>query len=302
MVSVYVLGIFFKKKIACRLCNNLVSVGFKKMKKKGLWFSIFWSLSLLFGSSIVCAELSLNSLIQGEHRSERSIERNVWRHPVETLQFFGLRDDMTVLEVWPGSSGWYTEILAPYLRDKGQFVAANYSAQSGSDYRRRGVEAFNKKMRSRPAIYDRVIVTTLAPPEVMPEVLPGSVDLIISARNLHNWVRGGTAENMFEAMFDLLKPGGGLGLVAHRGTQDMVGVEAAKSGYLAQSEAVRLASNAGFLLVAESEVNANPKDTKDYEAGVWTLPPVLRLGQKDRDKYLEIGESDRMTLLFRKPK
>ncbi len=272
------------------------------MTNKGFWFSIFFSGTLVFGSSQVCAGPSLDSLVKAEHRSERNIERNIWRHPVETLQFFGIRDDMTVLEVWPGSSGWYTEILAPYLRDKGLLVAANYSAQSDSEYRRRGVDAFGKKMRSRPAIYDRVIVTTLAPPEEMPEVALGSVDLIISARNLHNWVRAETAESMFNAMFELLKPGGRLGLVAHRGTQDMVGVEAAKSGYLAQNEAFRLASSAGFLLEAESEINANPKDIKNYDAGVWTLPPVLRLGQKDRDKYLEIGESDRMTLLFRKPK
>jgi predicted methyltransferase len=271
------------------------------MTRKARWLSSFWSVPLALACALACADSSLESLVGAEHRSEKNIERNIWRHPIETLKFFGLRKDMRVLEVWPGSSGWYAEILAPYLRKNGQFIAANYSAQSESEYRRRGVDTFNQKMLSRPEIYDRVIVTTLAPPDEMPEVERESVDLIISARNLHNWIRAGSAETMFSAMFTLLKPGGGLGLVAHRGTKDMVGVQAARKGYLAKSEALRLALGAGFVLEAESEINANPRDTKNYPAGVWTLPPVLRLGQEERSKYLEIGESDRMTLLFRKP-
>lgn len=260
-------------------------------------------LALLLAANPLCqAEtLSLEQAATGAHRSAENIARNAWRHPVETLTFFGIRPDMTVVEIWPGDSGWYSEILAPYLRDKGTYYAANYDGSTGVDYFKKGAQAFRDKLAQTPAIYDKVVVTALMPPASVEAAPAGSADLVVTFRNLHNWVKDGRAEAMFKAMFEVLKPGGTLGLVAHRGTDTMIGVEAAKTGYLAESEALRLAAAAGFEFVGKSEINANPKDTKDHEGGVWSLPPNFSMGEKDRAKYEAIGESDRMTLKFVKP-
>ncbi|MEX2482821.1 MAG: methyltransferase [Gammaproteobacteria bacterium] len=247
------------------------------------------------------ADAALTAAATGEHRSPANIARNSWRHPVETLEFFGIAPDMTVVEMWPGSGGWYTEILAPYLRDSGRLIAANYDGSTGVEYFAKGAKAFADKLAADPAIYDKVEVTAVMPPAKTTAAPAGSADLVVTFRNLHNWVRDGLDTAMFEAMYAALKPGGILGLVAHRGSDDMVGPTAAKTGYLAESEAMRIASAAGFEFVAKSEINANPKDTRDHPEGVWTLPPAYRLGDTDRDKYTAIGESDRMTLKFRKP-
>lgn len=245
--------------------------------------------------------MTLEQAANGAHRSAANIARNAWRHPVDTLNFFGIRSDMTVVEVWPGDEGWYTEILAPYLRDKGKFYAANYDGSTGVEYFLKGAQAFKDKLAAEPALYDKVVVTALMPPKSLAAAPPASADLVVTFRNLHNWVRDDRAEAMFKAMYEVLKPGGTLGMVAHRGTPEMVGKEAAKTGYLAESEALRLAAAAGFKFVEKSEINANPKDTKDHEGGVWSLPPNFRLGEKDRAKYAAIGESDRMTMKFVKP-
>jgi len=247
------------------------------------------------------ADSALTAAANGNHRDAANTARNAWRHPVETLEFFGLRPDMTVVEVWPGSGGWYTEILAPYLRENGKLIAANYDGSTGVEYFAKGAQKFHDKLAAKPDVYDRVEVTALMPPEAPSAGPAGSADLVVTFRNLHNWVRDGFAPAMFQAMYEVLKPGGTLGIVAHRGGDDMTGAEAAKSGYLAESEALRLAEDAGFEFVAKSEINANPKDTKDHPKGVWTLPPNFRAGDVDREKYAAIGESDRMTMKFRKP-
>jgi predicted methyltransferase len=258
--------------------------------------------ALLLGGQTAGADTAaLEKAATGAHRDPANIARNAWRHPVETLSFFGIRDDMTVVEVWPGRDGWYTEILAPYLREKGVLYAANFDGSTGVEYFEKGAAAFREKLAAKPGIYDRVRVTALMPPKALEAAPPGSADLVVTFRNLHNWVSNDIAEAMFKAMYDALKPGGTLGLVAHRGTDTMVGKEAAKTGYLAESEAVRLAEAAGFKLVDRSEINANPKDTRDHAGGVWSLPPNFRLGDQDREKYAAIGESDRMTLRFVKP-
>lgn len=257
---------------------------------------------LVFNTAFAAADTAaLERAATGEHRSAGNIVRNASRHPVETLAFFGIRPDMTVVEIWPGGGGWYTEVLAPYLRDGGKLVAANYDGSTGVEYFARNAQKFRDKLAAHPDVYDRVVVTDLMPPAKTVAAPAGSADLVLTFRNLHNWVRDGRAEAMFAAMYEALKPGGTLGLVAHRGTAEMVGPESAKTGYLAESEAMRLAKQAGFEFVAKSEINANPKDTKDHPEGVWTLPPSYRMGDTDREKYAAIGESDRMTMKFVKP-
>ena len=258
-------------------------------------------LALSLSTPALAADAALEAAATASHRSAENIARNAWRHPVETLEFFGIRPDMTVVEIWPGGAGWYTEVLAPYLRDQGKLIAANFDGSTGVEYFAKAAESFRAQLAANPAVYDKVEVTALMPPARTEAGPPGSADLVVTFRNLHNWVMNGFADAMFKAMFEVLKPGGTLGLVAHRGTPEMVGAEAAKTGYLAESEAKRLAAEAGFEFVAASEINANPKDTKDHPKGVWTLPPNFRAGDVDRDKYAAIGESDRMTLKFRKP-
>ncbi|HJP34799.1 MAG TPA: methyltransferase [Gammaproteobacteria bacterium] len=257
------------------------------------------TLTLVFIAT-ACADTTeeLKAAAAGEHRSAANQARNVWRHPVETLQFFGIRDDMTVVEIWPGGGGWYTEVLAPYLRDEGKLYAANYDGSSGIPYFRRNEQKFKDKLAAMPDVYDRVVVTALMPPASMEPAPAGSADMVVTFRNLHNWVGNGTEGAMLKAMYDVLKPGGILGLTDHRGNPDMFGVEWAATGYVAEADAIRVVEAAGFKFVARSEINANPKDTKDYPQGVWTLPPTYRLGNIDKAKYQAIGESDRMTLKF----
>ncbi len=241
---------------------------------------------------------SIVSAASGTHRSADNIKRNEWRHPVETLTFFGLSDDMTVVEIWPGGRGWYTEVLAPVLRENGKLYAANYDGSTGREYFTRNAKAFRNKLAEQPGIYDRVVITALMPPASTEPAPKGSADMVLSFRSLHNWIRDGIDGQMLKAIHEVLKPGGVLGLVAHRGNPEMVGVEWARKGYVSQAEAIRIATAAGFDFVGSSEINANSNDTKDYPDGVWTLPPSFRLGETDKDKYQAIGESDRMTLKF----
>lgn len=259
--------------------------------------------SLLFSPSLFAAdtEEKLAAAANGAHRSSKNIERNAARHPVETLSWMGLREDMTVVEISPGGGGWYTEILAPFLRDKGKLYAASFNSESEVDYFRRNSKKFLDKLAAMPELYDKVIVTEFEVP-VKPDLQPqGKADMVLTFRNTHNWLNNDIAEQVFSSMFKVLKSGGVLGLVQHRGADHMIGKEWSKKGYVPESEVIRLAEKAGFKLAGRSEINANPKDTKDHPEGVWTLPPVYRLKELDRDKYAAIGESDRMTLKFVKP-
>ena len=245
------------------------------------------------------ADARLAAAIAGDHREAANRARDVYRHPYETLTFFGIRPDMTVVEIWPGR-GWYTEILAPYLKGSGRYYAASWDRDSDSDFVQRALAAYDEKLAARPDLYGEVVVTELsrAKTRIAP---PQSADLVLTFRNVHNWMKRGYERSIFEAMFEALKPGGLLGLVEHRGDPEVWQDPQALSGYVNQDTAVDLAEQVGFRLVASSEINANPKDTKDHPEGVWTLPPTLRLKEQDRATYLAIGESDRMTLLFRKP-
>lgn len=243
---------------------------------------------------------ALQRIVAGEHRSEANKKRDVYRHPVETLTWFGIRDDMTVVEIWPGG-GWYTEILAPFLKEKGKYYAAVFDSESDVPRIRQGVQRFKDKLAANPDLYGAVTVTELAPPKKLDIAPEGSADMVLTFRNVHNWMSNGYAEEVFKAMYRALKPGGILGVVEHRGDPAVPQDPKAASGYVTEAHVIELAEGAGFAFVDRSDINANPKDTKDYPQGVWTLPPTLRLGDVDRDKYLAIGESDRMTLKFRKP-
>ena len=234
------------------------------------------------------ASLSAHNLeqsVNSEDRSPDNVARDIYRHPYETLSFFGIKPDMTVVELNPGG-GWYTEILANYIHYPGTLITAQ-----GSYY----FEGFEKKMNSNP-MYGRVEIVNLN--SNLAE--PNSVDAVITFRNLHNWL-GADMDSIFRSSFKALKPGGSFGVVEHRAKPGTDFETMKTSGYVTEDHAIEVALKHGFELVEKSDINANPKDTKDHAKGVWTLPPTYRLKNKDRDKYSAIGESDRMTLLFKKP-
>ena len=234
--------------------------------------------------------------ISAPQRTPANVARDGFRHPVEVLGFFGIRDDSTVVEILPGSGGYYMEILAPYLKDKGLYVAANRDGAAPPQYLadQRKLVA---RLRAEPALYEKVVVTQFNAGlhEIAP---PGSADFVLSFRNLHNWIARNEIDGALRAFRKALKPGGVLGVVDHRARTDIPQEAQLKSGYVRENAAVALIEKAGFRLAGAAEVNANPKDTKDYAEGVWTLPPTYRLKDKDRAKYEAIGESDRFTLKF----
>ena len=246
------------------------------------------------------AQFTLEELIVGNHRSEANIARNEFRNPVETLAFFGLRPDMTVIEIHP-AGGWYTEIIAPYLRDQGRYYAAHFSPNSTAANQRRNLYAFEEKMVADPQRYSHVTIRHLLPPGEIAIAPPESADLAMTFRNVHNWIMAGLEHEFFEAFYAALKPGGVLGVVEHRALAD-AGMEVMEtSGYVTEAYVKEIAAAAGFEFAGSSEINANPKDPTIHPEGVWTLPPSYRLGDTDREKYAAIGESDRMTLKFVKP-
>ena len=245
---------------------------------------------------------ALDQAIAGAHRTPAFRERDRYRHPKETLLFFGFRPDMHVAEIWPGD-GWYTEILAPALRAKGRYYAAHYAVDEKlSDYRRERRQIYLDKLARQPALYDRVVVTGIQAPEHNELAPRGSLDLVLTFRNVHNWAADfGNEQAMFNAFHAALKRGGVLGVVEHRARPGTSFEDMKRTGYMTEAYVIGLAEKAGFRLAARSEVNANPTDTKDYPEGVWTLPPTLRLKDIDRARFLAIGESDRATLKFVKP-
>ena len=242
---------------------------------------------------------ALTGILAADYRPEENRARDRYRHPKETLLFFGIRPEMSVLEVWP-EPGWYTEVIAPLVRDKGKYYAAVIAADPESQYITQRVEKYRRKLAERPDLYGRVSVVSF-PADGSDAVPPASVDMVVTFRNIHNWMSRGTTAQAFATMYRALRPGGVLGVVEHRGNPAVAQDPQAKSGYVNEDYAIKLIEAQGFRLVGKSQVNANPRDTKDYEQGVWTLPPTYRLGDKDRDKYAAIGESDRFTLRFVKP-
>ena len=248
---------------------------------------------------VICGAQAVEGIakwLDGPQRGAANRARDGFRHPLQTLQFFGIRADSTVVEILPGSGGYYMEILAPYLREKGRYYAANRDPAAPPQYL-----ADHQKLLARlaaePALYDKVEVTqfnaglhAIAP--------PGSADFVITFRDLHNWIARDETAGALRAVHAALKPGGVLAIVDHRGSPDLPQEAQTKSGYVRQDHAIALIEQAGFRFAGASEVNANPRDSRDHPAGVWTLPPTYRLKDQDRAKYQAIGESDRFTLRF----
>jgi predicted methyltransferase len=244
------------------------------------------------------ADPALVSVVASPARSPAAVARDSARHPVEELSFFGLAPTMTVVELWPGG-GYWTDILGPYLVSTGRYYIA--VPTSGDPEEDAGLKRFRERIAAEKDRLGTPRETTLGAGhfDIAP---PGSADLVLTFRNLHNWMDGGFANEALAACFKALKPGGILGIEEHRGRNDQPQDPKAKNGYVRQDYTIALAKKAGFEFVAASEVNANPRDTKDWVDGVWTLPPTLSQGEKDRARYVAIGEADNYVLKFRKPK
>jgi predicted methyltransferase len=240
------------------------------------------------------AAQKLDRAIAGDWRSPENTARDAFRHPRDTLAFFGIAPDQTVIEITPGG-GWYSEILAPYLAADGHYIAALAKPARPAGEAAADQQAIARKFAADPAHYGRAATIEFDPkaPVFGP---PASADAVLTFRNAHNWVMGGRQAAMFAGFFDVLKPGGVLGIADHRANPGPA--TDGRTGYLTEQQVIDYATAAGFKLDARSEINANPKDRKDYPKGVWTLPPTLTLGDTDRATYLAIGESDRMTLRF----
>ena len=244
----------------------------------------------------------LDAAIAGSQRSEPAKARDVYRHPKETLQFFGLGPTQTVLEIAPGG-GWYTDILAPYLHDAGHLYEAQYLSPSAEldAEERAGDAAYLRKLAAAPAIYGNVVVGTLHAGAFTGFDANEQFDLVLTFRNIHNWIKDGQLDANLRAFYRALKHGGALGVEEHRARPGTTVQQMIDTGYVTEAFVIEHAQAAGFVLAARSEINANARDTKDYPHGVWSLPPTYAGGDADRARYAAIGESDRMTLKFIKP-
>lgn len=248
--------------------------------------------------SVAMQPTQLEQAIAGEHRSIKNKARDQYRHPLETLAFFGFKSTMTVVELAPGG-GWYTEILAPALKGSGKLYGAHYPDTGKDDYYSKSRRKLEKKLASN-TIFSEVELTDFTPRKQSTLAPAGTADMVLTFRNLHNWKEEGVLQ-MYKDAFVALKSGGVMGVVEHRMPTSQKLADNLRSGYYPEALTIALAKQAGFTLSASSEVNANKLDTADHPKGVWTLMPSLRLGDKDKEKYLAIGESDRMTLKFVKP-
>ena len=244
------------------------------------------------------ADEALAAAVNGPHRTPAYRQRDAARHPLETLRLFGLLPNHTVIELAPGG-GWYTEILAPYLRERGQLYAAHYARDDLDAGRRRARAAFEERLTKNPALYDRVELGTLPEPPAYNQLAdiapPGGADAVLTFRNIHNWLEAGHLDQSLGTFARALKVGGSFGVEEHRAAPGTSLEQMKTSGYVTEDLVIERARAAGFDLVERSEINANPRDTKNHAKGVWALPPTLTNGEADREKYLAIGESDRMT-------
>lgn len=241
-------------------------------------------------AAVQAKDEALAKAVAGAHRTPTLVERDTVRKPQQELEFYGIKPTMTVVEISPGG-GYWTEILAPYLKDKGTYYTAVSPRQA---------ETWKKKLDAAPAVYGNVKISQMGGGtyDIAPD---GSADMVLTFRNVHNWMAQGSAEQAFAAFYKALKPGGTLGVEEHRASDKQPQDPKAASGYVRQDYTIQLAEKAGFKFVGSSEILANPKDTKDWPKGVWTLPPTLTLGETDRAKYMAIGEADNFVLKFQKP-
>ncbi|WP_373078013.1 class I SAM-dependent methyltransferase [Zhongshania sp.] len=270
--------------------------------RRWVLIGVFGLLALNGAAADLVAQMpSWSGVVDASHRSAENRARDGFRHPVQTLMFFGVQPCDTVVELWPGAGGWYTEVLAPLVRDCGKLYAAQFAVDSEVPYYQKSLLAYEKKLAATPDVYNKVTVTSLQAPKYLSIAPAGSADQVLTFRNVHNWLKAGVADQVFSAAFTALKPGGVFGVVEHRADPDASVAEMIESGYVSEQKVIALAEAAGFLLLDSSEINANAKDNHHHPKGVWTLPPSLRLGEEQRAKYLAIGESDRMTLKFGKP-
>jgi predicted methyltransferase len=253
--------------------------------------------AMAYAGAVAAADAALTAAVASPARPAAAVARDKSRHPVEELTFFGINPKMNVVELWPGG-GYWTDILGPYLAASGHYTIA-LPPSTGEDGS--GTDRFRARIAAEKDRLGTVHESTLGPGhfDIAP---PGSADLILTFRNLHNWMSDGYADQALAACFTALKPGGILGIEEHRGRNDKPQDPKAESGYVRQDYTIAMAKKAGFVLVGSSEINANPRDTKDWPKGVWTLPPSLAMGEKDRDKYIAIGEGDNFVLKFQKPR
>ncbi|MFZ6753949.1 class I SAM-dependent methyltransferase [Undibacterium sp. Dicai25W] len=252
--------------------------------------------------SSVYADDGLKAAVNGAQRTPDNVVRDVYRHPYETLSFFGIRPDMKVVEIAPGA-GWYTEILAPYLRADGLMIATANDPNNANENVRKGYQRFKQRLDAKPAVFDKVVLGVFEPPSNIHYADKHSVDMVLTFRNVHNWIanENGSVKAAFQSAFDSLKTGGVFGVVEHRLPENMPQDDKASSGYVHESYVIQMAQSVGFKLAGKSEINANPKDHADHEGGVWALPPTFANKDSNKASYEAIGESDRMTLKFVKP-
>lgn len=260
----------------------------------------FTALALLTGLAVsapVAADDALRATIDDPARPDAERARDEARHPYETLTFFGIKPDMTVVELLPGG-GWYTEILAPYLAEQGQYVAGHFdlSIEDAPGYFEPAMARWTERVADTER-YGEPIVLPFYPPQSTSLGPDGSADMVITFRSTHGWKRSEVFGDVLDAAHAVLKPGGVLGVVQHRLPED--GDDSEFTGYVKQSWVVAMAESHGFRLAESSAINANPKDTADHPNGVWTIPPSLNVPEgQDPAPYEAIGESDRMTLKF----
>ena len=257
----------------------------------------------LTGAAAVAADNvdpRLAAAVNSYFRSAADKARDPYRHPLQTLTFFGIKPTMTVVELWP-FGGWYTAILAPYLHDRGTLYAAAMDPQSTDPEDKQYNNELTSMLAAHPDVYGKVQVTVLAPHKM--QIAPdGTADMVVTFRNIHNWVWAGIEKDVLAAAFRALKPGGILGVEEHRNNDPDFIPKTPGVGYVGEQYAIDLIQAAGFRLLGQSNVNRNPRDTKVYPNNVWSLPPTYADGDKDRARYAAIGESDRFTLKFIKPK
>jgi predicted methyltransferase len=268
--------------------------------------SVLFVLCCAVAQAQAAVPAGLQQWIDAPQRSAENKARDQYRHPAETLGFFGLQPEMKVLEIWP-ARGWYTEILAPYLKERGELTIANFRRNDGTLEDEKKIfwaklsARLDADIRKKPQHFGTVKSLEFDPPAMMQLGQVNYYDMVLSFRNSHVWNEAGYLLDVYRALFDALKPGGTLGLVEHRSSRLSEISSRAGEGYLDEYYVISVAQQAGFVLAERSEINANPLDTKNYPKGVYALPPTLAMGEQDKARYLAIGESDRMTLRFVKP-